>query len=187
MSPQFPPHTDELPWSIYPSRAPEADPTAVALRTVFPQARPHHLDSLQATYLALDFIVNLPSSDFAVASSASDTAASPYATAAEQSMSSSVVSNVPPKARAMLGLDSPVQSPTSVASPATSWFRADSPELDSDVKARLENVELLLETCVRKILVEIEGRPLGKLDEALVRAVAEVIKMGERSNGGARS
>lgn len=185
MSPQFSPYRDESPWSIYPSRAPEADPTAVALRAVFPQARPYQLDSLQATYLALHFIINLPSSDFAVAS-ASDTAAAPYATAAEPSRSSSVVSNVPPKARAMLGLDSPVRSPTPVASPATSWFRANSPELDSEVKERLENVELLLETCVRKILVEIEGRPLGKLDEALVRAVAEVIKMGERSNGGAR-
>ncbi|KAL8772052.1 MAG: hypothetical protein Q9209_002718 [Squamulea sp. 1 TL-2023] len=167
-------------------RPPQANTTAFALQTIFPQARHHHLDSLQATYLALQFITNIPSSDFAIAS-ASDTAASPFTTSIDHSRSSSLVSNVPPKARAMLGLDSPVQSPFPIASsPATSWFRASSPELDSDVKARLENVELLLETSVRKILVEIEGRPMGKPDDALVRAVGEVIRMGERRNSAAR-
>lgn len=186
MSPQSLPHRDQSPRATYPSPVPQADPTSIALRTVFHQARPHHLDSLQATYLALQFIVNLPSSDFAVAS-ASDAAASPFTTSIKHSRSSSIVSNIPPKARAMLGLDSPVRSPTPLASPAVSWYRASSPELDSDVKARLENVELLLETSVRKILVEIEGRSLGKADDALVRAVGEVIKMGERRNGATRS
>lgn len=86
----------------------------------------------------------------------------------------------------MLGLDSPVRSPTPLPpSPAMSWFRAQSPELDSEVKTRLENVELLLETSVRRVLDEVEERPLGESDEALVRAVGEVIKMGERKNHGA--
>ncbi|KAL8784549.1 MAG: hypothetical protein Q9213_003897 [Squamulea squamosa] len=169
-------------------RAPQANPTVFTLQTIFPQARHHHLDSLQATYLALQFVTNLPSSDFAIAS-ASDTAASPFTASIERSRSSSLVSNVPAKARAMLGLDSPMLSPAPIvaaSSPATSWFRANSPELDSDVKVRLENVELLLETSVRKILAEIEGRPIGKPDDALVRAVGEVIRMGERRNGTAR-
>ncbi|KAL8998863.1 MAG: hypothetical protein Q9169_002201 [Polycauliona sp. 2 TL-2023] len=171
-----------------PFPAPQADPTAFALRAIFPQARPHQLDSLQATYLASHFIANIPSSDFAMAS-ASDVAASPFIASIKHSRSSSLISDIPPKARAMLGLDSPVQSPPPFASspsPAVSWYRATSPELESDVKVRLENVELLLETYVRKILVEIEGRPLGRADDALVRAVGEVVKMGERNTGAAR-
>ncbi|KAL8733598.1 MAG: hypothetical protein Q9166_002007 [cf. Caloplaca sp. 2 TL-2023] len=186
MSPQLPLRKDQTSRPTNLSRGPQPDPTVFALRAIFPQARPHHLDSLQATYLALHYIVNLPSSDFAAAST-SDVAASPFTSSTKHSRSSSLVSNVPPKARAMLGLDSPVRSPTPLPSPVVSWFRAKSPELDSDVKSRIENVELLLETSVRKILIEVEGRPLEKQDDALLRAVGEVINMGERRNGAARS
>ena len=64
-------------------------------------------------------------------------------------------------------------------SPTRSWFRPHSPELDEGFKERLENVKVLLEAVVRKLLVEIEGRGLGEGDEALVRAVGEVVRMGE--------
>ncbi|KAL8675235.1 MAG: hypothetical protein Q9168_000355 [Polycauliona sp. 1 TL-2023] len=185
LSPQSSLHQDQSPSAIWSPSAPQAGPTAFALRTIFPQAGAHQLDALQATYLAYQFIVNLPSSDFAAASD-SDAAAFPFTLSIKHSSSSSLVSNIPPKARAMLGLDSPVQSPIPFAPSAVSWYRATSPELDSDVKTRLENVELLLETSVRKILIEIEGRPLGKAGDSLVRAVGEVIKMGERKTGAAR-
>ncbi|KAL9037599.1 MAG: hypothetical protein Q9180_003627 [Flavoplaca navasiana] len=184
-SPQSMLHRDRSPRASNASPAPQADTTAFALQKIFPQARPDQLESLQATYLAFQFIVNLPSSEFAMASS-SGVAASPFASSMRHSRSSSLASNIPAKARAMLGLHSPVQSPASVPSPAVSWYRANSPELDSDVKVRLENVESLLETCVRGILIEIEGRPLGQADDALFRAVGEVIKMGERKTAAAR-
>ena len=186
MSPQLLLPRDQSWGATFPPPVAQADPTSIALRTIFPQARPHHLDSIQATYVALQFVVNLPSSGFAVASP-SDATASPPTTSVKHSRSSSIASSIPRKARAMLGLDSPVRSPSPLASPAVSWYRASSPELDLDVKARLENVELLLETSVRRLLVEIEGRPLGKADDALIRAVGEVIKMGERMNVTSRS
>ena len=168
-----------------PSRASQnihADPTALALQTVFPNARPHHLDSLYATYLALHYIVTFPPSEF-TAASRSDSTASPYTTPTKHSRSSSIVSNVPPKARAMLGLESPIQPSPSVPSPARSWFRASTPELDPELNMRLENIKLLLETSIRKILVEMEGRSIGKQDDALIRAVGEIIKMGEKRVG----
>ncbi|KAL8890571.1 MAG: hypothetical protein Q9215_002289 [Flavoplaca cf. flavocitrina] len=184
-SPQSMLHGNRSPRASNPIPASQADTTAFALQNIFPQARPHHLESLQATYLAFQFIGNLPSSEFAMAST-SGVAASPFASSIRHSRSSSLASNIPAKARAMLGLHSPVQSPASVPSPAVSWYRANSPELDSDVKMRLENVEILLERCVRRILIEIEGRRLGRADDALFRAVGEVIKMGERKTAAAR-
>ncbi|KAL8664493.1 MAG: hypothetical protein Q9202_003043 [Teloschistes flavicans] len=150
-----------------------------ALRTIFPNARPHHLDSLQATYLALHYVIDIPPMDSSTAST-SETAASQFSTVAKHSRSSSIVPDIPSKARAMLGLNSPLPSPTPLPSPAMSWFRASSYELDSGTKTRLENVQLLLEASVKKTLVEIEGRPLEKEDGAMIRAVSEVIKMGER-------
>lgn len=162
-----------------PSRNTNPDPTASALRTVFPSAHPHHLESLHATYIAFHYVINLPSSKFA-AVSASESAASPYASSSKHSRSSSVVSNVPAKARAMLGLESAAQTLPLLPSPAKSWFRASTPELDPELIMRLENVELLLESSVRRILVDVEGRSLGKQDGALVRAVGEIVKIGER-------
>ncbi|KAI4157229.1 MAG: hypothetical protein L6R39_000734 [Caloplaca ligustica] len=163
-----------------PSRNTNRDVTASALRTVFPSARLHHLDSLHATYLALYYVTNLPSSDFAAASTSEGAASPYYTTSAQHSRSSSVASNIPPKARAMLGLEPLAQTSPPPPSLATSWFRASTPELEPAVKIRLENVELLLETSVRRILVEIEGRSLGEQDDALVRAVGEVVRMGEK-------
>ncbi|KAI4175091.1 MAG: hypothetical protein LQ343_001852 [Gyalolechia ehrenbergii] len=152
--------------------------SAFALRAAFPNARPHHLDSLHATYIALHYVVNLPSSNFTAAPT-SDAAVSPDTASPKHRRSLSVASNVPAKARAMLGLESPVQLSPSSPSPTKSWFRTSTPELDPEMKMRLENVEILLETSIRKILVEIEGRPLGRQDDTLVRAVGEVIKLGE--------
>ncbi|KAI4203050.1 MAG: hypothetical protein LQ350_002098 [Teloschistes chrysophthalmus] len=180
-SPSRAPHSRYFPYkpgSGYPTspenpQNPSADPTTYSLRTIFPIAHPHDLDSLQATYLALHYVINLLSKEFSAAS-ASEAAASPSTTYAKHSRSSSIVSNIPSKAIAMLGLGSPIPSP------AMSWFRASSHELDSDTKTRLENVQLLLEATVKKTLVKIEGRPLDKHDGAMIRAVGEVIKMGER-------
>ncbi|KAL8945439.1 MAG: hypothetical protein Q9211_000042 [Gyalolechia sp. 1 TL-2023] len=158
----------------------QTNPAAFALRAVFPKARPHHLDSLHATYIALHYVISFPSKTFAAAP-ATDVAPSRKTAppSPRRSRSSSVVSNVPAKARAMLGLESPTQLAPSSSPPTNSWFRASTPELDPEVKMRLENVEILLETSIRKILVEIEGRPLGKQDDALVKAVGEVIRLGE--------
>ncbi|KAL8952202.1 MAG: hypothetical protein Q9222_001857 [Ikaeria aurantiellina] len=158
---------------------PELDVTAIALRSVFPDARRPQLDSLQATYLALQYVLILPSSGLAAAS-ATDTATLPSTSRAKHSRSSSIVSTVPAKARAMLGLEAPARSPVLFSPPVSSWFRASSPELDPETKSRLENVKLLLETSVRKILVEVQGKPLVKEDEALVRAVGQIVKLGEK-------
>lgn len=163
------------------SRNTQADLTASTLRTIFPNARLHHLESLHATYIALHYIVNSTSPAFAAAP-VSDVAASPRAASAKHSRSSSVVSDIPPKAKAMLGLESPVQISPPLPLLAKSWFRASTPELDPELEMRLENVQLLLETSIRKILVEIEGRSLVKQDDALVRAVGEVIRLGEQSS-----
>ncbi|KAL8655513.1 MAG: hypothetical protein Q9210_000819 [Variospora velana] len=172
-------HSGRPPQQTRASCSTQANPTILALRAVFPSARGRYLDSLYATYLALHYVVSLPASDFAAASALNATA-SPSITSAKHSRSSSMVSNVPSKARAMLGLESPVQISPMLPSPAKSWFRASTSELDRGLKIRLENVELLLETSVRKILVEIEGRSLGTLDGALVRAVGEIVRMGEQ-------
>lgn len=177
---QSPIERDPTPQSHPALRNAHPNPAALALRAVFPNARPHHLDSLHATYIALHYTINLPSLKL-TATPASDAAASPDTASPKHSRSSSVASSIPAKARAMLGLDSPIPlSPSSSSpSPAKSWFRVSTPELDPEVKMRLENVEILLESSIRKILVEIEGRPLGKQDDALVRAVGELIKLGE--------
>lgn len=167
---------DHPPQRTRASRNIQADPTMFALRTVFPRARSNHLDSLHATYLALHYVASLPSS----AASASDATASPFNTSREHSRSSSVVSNVPSKARAMLGLEPPVQISPLLPLAAKSRIRASSRELHPGLKARLEDVELVLETSVRKILVEIEGRSLATPNGALVRAVGEIIRMGEQ-------
>ncbi|KAL8906393.1 MAG: hypothetical protein Q9207_002054 [Kuettlingeria erythrocarpa] len=159
------------------SRDIDPNPTAFALQNVFPSARPHHLESLHATYLAFHYVVSLPSSEF-VAVSASESAATSYATSAKRSRSSSIISSVPPKVRAMLGLESSAQASTLLPSPAKSWFRASTPDLDRELRMRLENVEMLLESSVRKILVDVQGRSLRKQDDALVRAVGEIVKIG---------
>ncbi|KAL8930530.1 MAG: hypothetical protein Q9208_000714 [Pyrenodesmia sp. 3 TL-2023] len=171
---------DLAPQVTHPSLNTCPDSTAFALRTVFPSAHPHHLESLHATYIAIHYVVKFPSSEFG-AISAFESAASPYATSAKRSRCSSVISNVPPKARAMLGLESPAQTSPLLPSPARSWYGASTPELDPELRMRLANVELLLETSVRRILADVEGLSLGKQDDALGRAVAEIVKLGEKS------
>lgn len=109
-------HTDQSPRAIYAPSAPQADPTALALGNILPQARPHQIDSLQATYLALQFIVDLPLS----MASSSDVPPSPFTTAIKHSRSLSIVFEIPAKVRAMLGLDPPVRSSGPLLSPAVS-------------------------------------------------------------------
>lgn len=175
---QSPIERDPTPQSHRALRNTVPSQAALALRAVFPNARPHHLDSLHATFIALHFIIHFPSLKH-ISAPASDAAVSPDTASPKHSRSSSVASNIPAKARAMLGMDSPIPLSPLSPSPAKSWFRVSTPELDPEVKMRLENVEILLESSIRKILVEIEGRPLGKQDDALVRAVGEVIKLSE--------
>ncbi|KAL8944274.1 MAG: hypothetical protein Q9216_000569 [Gyalolechia sp. 2 TL-2023] len=175
---QNPPEHGPAPQSNRALRNTQATPAAFALRAVFPHARSHHLDSLQAAWIAFYYVINYPSPGV-VAAPVSDAAATTDAASPKHSRSSSIVSNIPAKARAMLGLESPVPLSPSPLSPTRSWFRTSTPELDREVKMRLENVEILLETSIRKILVEIEGRPLGRQDDALWRAVGEIVKLGE--------
>ena len=151
-----------------------------ALRIVFPTAPIHSLESLQATFLAFHYISDFPFPD-QVPSSVRESARSSYIPSAKPSRSSSLLFNIPSKAREMLGLvDSPTQALMPVASQGRSWFHSHSSEPDSELMTRLENLKLLLESSVRRILVDIEGRALEKRDDVLVRAVGEVVRLGER-------
>ena len=49
---------------------------------------------------------------------------------------------------------------------------------------RVGNLTISLRILVRGLLGEIEGRRLGKKDEPLVRAVGELVRMGESTAGG---
>ena len=158
---------------------PKDTATVAALRVVFPRAPAALLDSLQATYLALNYITSLPSS------SQSPLYSSTYQPS--PAPSGLMLSSIPRKALATLGIQAPVPSPVG----STSWLRSETPDMeargmkddDSSLemhKERVENLQVSLRICVRGLLGEIEGRRLGKRDESLVRAVGEVVRCGER-------
>ena len=89
---------------------------------------------------------------------------------------------VPPKAQEMLGLKVHAESPRS----ETSWLRPKIPErFDDDQSAeRLKVLTVNLNQQFRKLLTEIHGRRLQTGDETLVRAVQEIIRLGESGGGG---
>ena len=153
--------------------------TLFALRVVFPHAPGALLDSLLATYLALNYLTSLP----CPVPSASCVSASPSSPAS----SGHAFSSIPRKALATLGIHAPTASPAA----GTSWLRSESPDIrgremktDDSIqqqkeKERMENLQVSLRISVRGLLGEIEGRRLGKRDESLVRAVGEVVRYGE--------
>ena len=158
--------------------APKDTATLAALRVVFPRAPGALLDSLQATYLALNYIASLPSSGQSpLYSSTYQPSAAP---------SGLMLSSIPRKALATLGIQAAVSS----SAGSTSWLRSETPDAeargmkddDSNLemhKERVVNLQVSLRICVRSLLGEIEGRRLGKRDESLVRAVGAVVRCGE--------
>ena len=154
--------------------------TLSALRIVFPHAPGALLDSLQATYLALNYVSSLPCPvPSALCVSASRSSPAP---------SGLTFSSIPRKALATLGIQAPTSSPAA----GTSWLRSETPDMsgremkkeDSSLqqqkeKERMDNLQVSLRISVRGLLGEIEGRRLGKRDESLVRAVGEVVRYGE--------
>ena len=63
----------------------------------------------------------------------------------------------------------------------TSWLRPQTPEyLGLHISAdKLESLTVSLNELFRKLLTEIDGRRLGTGDDALARAVHELIRLGE--------
>ena len=160
--------------------APPCNATLSALRVVFPHAPGALLDSLQATYLALNYLSSLPC-PVPSASCISTSCSSP-------APSGLTFSSIPRKALATLGIQAPTTSPAA----GTSWLRSETPDMkgremkteDNGVrrqkeKERMETLQISLRISVRGLLGEIEGRRLGKRDESLVRAVGEVVRCGE--------
>lgn len=141
-----------------------SDPTFCALKTIFPNAELPTLECLQATYLALNYLslTEPPSCTRRCSLSSSPRAEYP--------------STVPPKARAMLG----IQPPSSISPPKTPWFTPETPGLGNDgLRERIGNLVVRLSDMVGDLLDVIGGRRLGGWDSAFLSAVGEVIKMGE--------
>lgn len=151
----------------------QSSATLSALRVVFPQAPGALLDSLQATYLALNYVSSIP-------------VPAPLACHPSPASAGLAFSAIPRKALATLGIQAPMSSPAA----STSWLRSMTPDVKEGEsspdkhsidkhKERLENLQVSLRISVRGLLGEIQGRRLGKRDESLVRAVAEVVRCGE--------
>ena len=153
--------------------------TFSALRVVFPHAPRALLDSLQATYLALNYVSSLHLQSHTALCTQDALEPSP-------ARSMLTVSSIPRKALARLGIRAPASSPVA----STSWLRPGTREIDSrkmptdgdhalTQQERAENLQISLRISVRSLLGEIEGRRLGKRDESLVRAVGEVVRCGQ--------
>lgn len=140
------------------------DPTFCALRTIFPDAELPTLECLQATYLALNYLSLTDPPSFTRPCSLSSSPRAEY------------LSTVPPKARAMLG----IQPLASIPLPKTPWFSPETPELGDDgLRERIGNLVVRLRDMVGDLLAVIGGRRLEGWDSAFLSAVGEVIKMGE--------
>lgn len=144
-----------------------ANPTLHALQNIFPNASIPTLDSLQATYLAHYYLSTAPLFTQAKPHSSALTAVpNPFIS----------LLDIPPKARETLGM------PTSTSNPPhrASWFKPESLVIGDDaLHLRIEPLVEGLKRMVRDLLGILEGRRLGKKDEVLVRAVGEVIRLGE--------
>ena len=157
------------------------DPTLSALRVIFPQVPAALLDSLQATYLALNYVLSSPDTSSGLLSERLSTPPS--------SPSFLSVSSIPPKALATLGIQTPLPSAarTSWLRPATPTGEDNESHMTEDVahlRERRGNLQVSLRILVRGLLSEIEGRRLTKRDESLMRAVGEVVRFGEIASNG---
>lgn len=155
----------------------ESKPTMSALRIIFPQAPAALLDSLHATYLALNYISSLPIT--------SPITPSEHPSTPSSKPSIRSLSSIPPKALATLGIQTP-----HLSAKRTSWLRSTPPSVEEEDTSsaneiigalvdRRQNMQISLRILVRGLLGEIEGRRLTKRDESLVRAVGEVVRCGE--------
>ncbi len=123
------------------------------LRAIFPNAAKRRLDSLQAASLALYYVSNIR-----LPLLSNEHAPEPH--------------SIPPKACELLGPNPDTYEPNSPTAPA-------SPGTLIENQERIENLGVGLRILVRGLVGEIEGRRLGKNDEALVRAMGELVRMGE--------
>ena len=140
--------------------------TTRSLHVIFPHASSQLLSSLQATYLALHYISTIhPSSPSACSSPRSlDENFSPL---------SPNISYIPAKARAMLGL----RAPTTRSRLPASWTR---PE-ERGWEQRIEDLKCKLRSEAAKFVSLCEGSDLGN-NEALVRAVGQVVRFGQEAH-----
>ena len=143
--------------------APPISTTLYALRKVFPYARTHTLESVQATSFALAYVSSI-CIFHDVPLSAPSIPISSYCTVTptkKEKLAQNVHSN-PPRS-------------------GTSWLRPQTPEcLHVEVSAeRLESLTVSLNELFKKLLTEIGGSRLGAGDDTLARAVQELVKLGE--------
>ena len=134
-----------------------------SLHDIFPHAASQVLSSLQAIYLALHYVATIRQP-----SPSSCSSPSPYIKT--RSPSSHSMPYIPSKARAMLGLQTPTTRPGLPAS----WTR---PETQG-WRARIEELECKLSSEAVRVVRICQGSHLGK-DESLVRAVGQVITLGQ--------
>lgn len=150
--------------SLHPD--PLTDPTVCALQTIFPNAELPALECLQATYLALNYLLLTQPPYFTRPSFLPSSPGEGYPLS---------LSTVPPKAREMLD----IQPPTSISQPKT-WFYPQTLESGDDgLRKRIDDLVARLRNMVGDLLGEFRKKKLGIYDNAFLTAVGEVIKMGE--------
>jgi hypothetical protein len=144
-------------------------PILCALQTVFPHAASHTLDCVQATSYALSYVSSVSVAYMLPSSTAHASCSQPFL--------SGTCSTVPSKAQEMLGLKMCPEA----SRPGTSWLRPKTPECrDNDRSGeRLESLSVSLNELFSDLLAEIGGKRLGTGDDALVRAVQEIVRLGE--------
>ena len=143
---------------LYPTTS-VANPTLGALRNIFPKAPSPVLECLQATYLALHYISLMHS----------DLASKPHLRSTELDTPYGL-SNIPPKARAMLGI---------LPNPSPKAPRLQPRTPDQRDHRRIRYLLVKLRDVIRQMLGHVGGRKLGIWDDAFLRAVGEMVRMGE--------
>ncbi|MCJ1263325.1 hypothetical protein MMC22_003195 [Lobaria immixta] len=150
--------------SLHPD--PLTDPTVCALQTIFPNAELPALECLQATYLALNYLLLTQPPSFTPPCFLPSSPGGKYPLS---------LSTVPPKAREMLG----IQPPASNSLPKT-WFNPQTLQSgDNGLRKRIDDLVERLRDMVGDLLGELGKKRPGMCDNAILTAVGEVIKMGE--------
>lgn len=138
------------------------NPTLYALQTIFPNAAFPVLECLQANYLALNYLSLICPTSKPNAPFLSTDLKSPCN-----------LSNVPPKARAMLGI-------LSDPSPTASRLHSQILEQGGDrTSRRIRRLTVKLRDVIRHLLKDVSGRRMKVWDDAFLRAVGEMVRMGE--------